>query len=83
MAGPSSSAPGAYSIYASGSAQSYFAGNVGIGTTSPQAKLDIQGSMRTITSAQSANYQLTVSDSTIYGNNWNYGYYCYFTCSFC
>ncbi len=66
MAGPSSSAPGAYSIYASGSAQSYFAGNVGIGTTSPQAKLDIQGSMRTITSAQSANYQLTVSDSTIY-----------------
>jgi hypothetical protein len=33
----------AYSIYSADTAQSYFAGNVGIGTASPQSLLDVQG----------------------------------------
>ena len=41
-------------------------GNVGIGTTSPQTTLDINGGMRTATNAKSANYTITATDSTIY-----------------
>ncbi len=41
-------------------------GNVGIGTTAPQTTLDINGGMRTLTNAQSAAYQILVTDSTIY-----------------
>jgi len=44
----------------------YFMGKVGIGTATPQTTLDINGGMRTATSAQSANYQVLVTDSTIY-----------------
>jgi hypothetical protein len=36
-----SSGAGRWNIYAGGAAQNYFAGNVGIATTSPTAKLDI------------------------------------------
>ena len=39
-----SSGTNKWNIYASGTAQNYFAGNVGIGTTSPGAKLDVNGS---------------------------------------
>ena len=34
-----------YNIYAAGTAANYFAGNVGIGTSSPAAKLDVNGSL--------------------------------------
>lgn len=44
-------------------------GNVGIGTTSPQATLDVQGSFRTNATAKSANYTLTTSDNTILVTN--------------
>ena len=33
-----------YAVYSDATAQSYFAGNVGMGTTSPQAPLDVVGS---------------------------------------
>jgi hypothetical protein len=35
-----------FAIYQSGSAKNYFAGNVGIGTTAPDYKLDIAGALR-------------------------------------
>jgi len=41
-----SSGTNKWNIYASGTAQNYFAGNVGIGSTSPAAKLDVNGSIR-------------------------------------
>jgi len=42
------------------------AGKVGIGTTTPQTTLDINGGMRTLASSKSAAYQLLVTDSTVY-----------------
>jgi hypothetical protein len=35
-----------YSLYSNGSAQSYFGGNVGFGTTAPAYKLDVAGAFR-------------------------------------
>jgi len=40
-----SSGSNKWNIYASGTANNYFAGNVGIGTSSPGAKLDVNGSI--------------------------------------
>lgn len=40
-----SSGSNKWNIYASGTANNYFAGNVGIGTSSPSAKLDISGAV--------------------------------------
>ena len=42
ISGPGGALSKNFAIYASSSAHSYFAGNVGIGTTSPNAKLEIQ-----------------------------------------
>ena len=53
-----------YSIY-SLAGTNYFGGSVGIGTTSPQTSMDINGGMRTLATAKSANYTLLATDSTI------------------
>jgi hypothetical protein len=51
-----------YGIYQSGSAQkNYFAGNVGIGTTDPGAKLDVEGGAVRIT--YNSGYNLELSDA--------------------
>lgn len=51
-----------WNIYASGTARSYFGGNVGIGTTTPNDKLTISGGGVTFTSGTAVtagNYQIT------------------------
>ena len=55
---------GKYNIYASGSAQNYFAGNVGIGISSPLYPLDVSGGGRltgilTVTNVTSATSTVT------------------------
>ena len=56
-----------WNFYAAGTADNYFAGNVGIGTNSPAVKLDVSGTMRstsaTITGAAGGTITPT-SDST-------------------
>ncbi|MEO6077876.1 MAG: tail fiber domain-containing protein, partial [Candidatus Andersenbacteria bacterium] len=41
-----SSATGAYNLYIAGTAQNYFAGNVGFGNTAPAQKVDVSGTIR-------------------------------------
>ena len=59
-----SAGTGKYNIYASGSAQNYFAGNVGIGVGSPLYPLDVSGGARltgilTVTNVTSATSTVT------------------------
>jgi hypothetical protein len=56
-----SSGANKYNIYASGTAQNYFAGDVGIGTTSPANRLDI------VNSASSAQMSIAGSDGQFAG----------------
>jgi hypothetical protein len=60
IAGPASGASN-YAIYADATAQSYFAGNVGIGTASPAGKLQVTGS--------SASFILNTSGTEFYNTN--------------
>jgi len=46
----------------------YFGGNVGIGTSSPNSKLHVNGPIATAISTKTANYTITASDSIILGN---------------
>lgn len=64
-----------YQIYAGGTAPSYFAANVGIGTTSPAYKLDVNGSARTSNQLMpapgfSALNFIPLSDSSYYRGNY-------------
>ena len=45
IANPTAAVPGAYGLY-SGGGTNYFGGNVGIGTTTPVAKLEVNGTSR-------------------------------------
>lgn len=55
-----------YSIYSAGSAQSYFAGNVGIGVTNPNVVLDISSAQAGVEIVSTAG---TNNAYTRYGNN--------------
>lgn len=61
-----SSGTNKWNIYASGTAANYFAGNVGIGTSSPSYKLEIAASSPDIrlTDTDAANYYSTISGSS-------------------
>ncbi|MFZ2187076.1 MAG: hypothetical protein WAV46_00370, partial [Candidatus Moraniibacteriota bacterium] len=54
-----------YSIYASGGAQSYFAGNVGIGDTTPDGTLDLDLTSTSTTGASEYGGNFTVSDTGV------------------
>jgi len=61
-----------YGFYAAGTADNYFGGNVGIGTTLPTQKLDVNGATRLngevgVGSAPSASYKLYVDSGAIGG----------------
>lgn len=61
-----------YGFYAAGTADNYFGGNVGIGTTLPTQKLDVNGNTRLngevgIGSTPSASYKLYVDSGAIGG----------------
>jgi hypothetical protein len=54
-----------WNIYASGTAQNYFAGDVGIGTTSPAFKLDVTGNIRTSLGVMVKGSSLTAAASQV------------------
>ena len=62
------SATGKWNFYASGTADNYFAGNVGIGITTPGYKLDVQSASATI------NLQSTTTTNLSYITIRNIGY---------
>ena len=45
-----------WGVYSSGTSPNYFAGNVGIGTTSPGAKLDVAGAIKLSDTAQNCSH---------------------------
>ena len=61
------SATGRFNFYAAGTAVNYFAGNVGIGTSTPSSKLEVNGTA-TITGDLSITGNLTVTGNTTYTN---------------
>ncbi|MBI3261448.1 hypothetical protein HYZ64_03715 [Candidatus Berkelbacteria bacterium] len=69
--GTSSTNIGGY-FSASGASSNYGlivnAGSVGIGTTTPNSTLDVQGSMSNAAATKTASYTLTASDHTIFAN---------------
>ncbi len=58
-----------YNVYAVGTAQNYFAGNVGIGTTSPGAKLEVNGGLR-FTSDPSGTVQTSAWTGVLCGGDY-------------
>ena len=59
----------AWNIYANGTASNYFAGNVGIGTTSPGYKLDVANSDAQIYGVRVGRGAGAVSTNTVLGNS--------------
>jgi hypothetical protein len=57
--GPATTNVNDYSLYSSGTAPSYFAGNVGIGTASPAVKLDVAGSAAPGTTGTEDEFHIT------------------------
>jgi hypothetical protein len=60
------SGTGRYNFYAAGTADNYFAGNIGIGTTSPAQKLDVNGS---VALRGSTSGSITLSAKAVAGSN--------------
>ena len=68
------SGTGRFNFYANGTANNYFAGNVGIGTTSPGAKLDVRGSSTFLVNATNPTAWISVDSALTTGsmyNQWN------------
>jgi len=60
-----SSGTNKFNIYASGTAQNYFAGNVGIGTSSPDSKLNLTGTSTSSVALKITNNNATGADKYI------------------
>ena len=64
LIGSTSNPTGDFSIYNSSSNPNYFSGNLGLGDTSPDARLDVTGTVATTASAQLVEIDATLTDPT-------------------